>query len=288
MIGCLYDCVREELCPGNIWVLSEVMEKILRYQINHLPKGKVSDEKTRYPDDKTSMRAFLDTFFARHYFQVQNSIFEFMTSEKFGWIIETGKLNILDIGSGPAVASLAITDILKYILKYFNYKRSIRINYFLNDPVRLCLSAGEDLLDSYFLLSNRDNKCLKNIVLNLEESFPSNINRLKRIKKNYGEYDIIIFSYVATPLNEQESNDRIDSAFLEMELICNKNGKILIIQDKFKEILMRKITGLIGKSYKEEELSQYVYSSNNSNEIQTYTYFSCLYSPKGDYYERQI
>ena len=108
------------------------------------------------------------------------------------------------------------------------------------------------------------------------------------MKKNYGEYDIIIFSYVATPLNEQESNDRIASAFLEMELICKKNGKILIIQDKFKEILMRKITRLVGKSYKEEELSQYVYSSSNSNEIQTYTYLSCLYSPKGGYYESQI
>lgn len=288
MTDCTYDCIRENLCPNNVWVLSEVMEKILRYQINHLPKGEVDEGKIRYPVDRKSMRAFLDTFFARHYFQVQNSIFEYITSEEFSWIIDKGKLNILDIGSGPAVASLAITDILTYVLKNMNCVRNVGVNYFLNDPVRLCLGAGEELLESYFLARNKDNKCINNIVLHLENFFPSNIKHLKRIARLYGEYDIIIFSYVLTPLNDQESDNRLADAFGEIESTCNKSGKILILQDKYKEFLMRRIAGVIGEPYKEEELKQCVYSSKNSNEIQSYTYFSCLYSPKGESYKISI
>jgi type I site-specific restriction-modification system R (restriction) subunit len=101
-----------------------------------------------------------------------------------------------------------------------------------------------------------------------------------RIQRNYGQYDIVSFSYVITPLNEQESLNRIINGFLKIESLCNPIGKVLILQDKFKETLMRKIASAIGKTYKKQELSQYVYSSNNSNETHTYTYFNCLFSPQ--------
>lgn len=276
----LYVRVKDELCPDSNWELSSVVEKILKLQMNRLPKREASDEETRYPDNQASMRAFLDKFFARHYFQIQNSMIEYMTSEEFIDLLQFGELNILDIGSGPAVSSLAITDILACVLKNLRDTRKIGINYFLNDTVNICLGVGKELLNAYFLLLRQDNtELFNNITLSLKEGFPTNINQLMRIEKNYGEYDIVSFSYVITPLNEQEDLGKLADSFLKIESMFNPNGRILILQDKFKEDLIRKITGSIGKKYKQEELSQYVYSSDNNNELHTYTYYSSLYSP---------
>jgi hypothetical protein len=119
------------------------------------------------------MRAFLDTFFTRHYFQVQDSLLEYMTSEEFIFLLKIGKLNILDIGSGPAVASLAITEILACVLKNLTGTKKIRINYFLNDPVNICLGVGKELLNDYFLSIRQDNqKLLNNVALSIKEVFP--------------------------------------------------------------------------------------------------------------------
>jgi ribosomal protein RSM22 (predicted rRNA methylase) len=264
-------------------MLSGILKSILNRQINRLPKRKTSDEKTRYPDDPASMRAFLDTFFTRHYFQVQDSLLEYITSEEFIGLLEIGKLNILDIGSGPVVASLAITEILVCVLKNLTDTKKIKINYFLNDPVNICLGVGKEMLNDYFLSIRQENQNLSNnIVISIKEGFSSNIKQLMRIQRNYGQYDIVSFSYVITPLNEQENLNRIRDGFLRIESLCKPIGKILILQDKFKEALTGKITGTIGKTYKEQELSQYVYSSNNSNETHTYTYFSCLFSPQAN------
>jgi ribosomal protein RSM22 (predicted rRNA methylase) len=173
MSSYLYDRVKDELCPDNIWQLSDVLERLLNRQINRLPKIETNDEETRYPDDPASMRAFLDTFFTRHYFQVQDSLLEYMTSEEFIFLLKIGKLNILDIGSGPAVASLAITEILACVLKNLTGTKKIRINYFLNDPVNICLGVGKELLNDYFLSIRQDNqKLLNNVALSIKEVFP--------------------------------------------------------------------------------------------------------------------
>lgn len=285
----LYNEVKAELCPDGNWKMNGTLERILNRQINHFPKRETSDEETRYPEDQTSMRAFLDKFFFRHYFQVQNSLLEYMASEEFIDLIKIGRLNILDIGSGPAVASMAITDILVCVLKNLNVQKIIRISYFLNDPVNICLGAGKDFLNSYFLsIKKSEQKLCNNIVLTIEKDFPSNVKQLMRIRRNYGEYGIVNFSYVITPLQEQKGLTGIKNGFLEIELMCNPKGRILILQDKFKEALIRKITSAIGERYKKQELSQYVYSSNNSNEIQTYTYFDCIYSPQSNGQGRAI
>ena len=84
------------------------------------------------------MRAFLNKFFARHYFQVQDSLVDYMTSEDFHALLDTQELRILDIGSGPAVASLAISDMVACILDNLRQTnqqvkgRKVRISYVLN------------------------------------------------------------------------------------------------------------------------------------------------------------
>ena len=73
--------ILKELCPERIWQLTDAMKLTLDYQISRLPRRTVSDLETRYPTTLAEMRAFLEVFFTRHLFQVQNSLIDYMTSE---------------------------------------------------------------------------------------------------------------------------------------------------------------------------------------------------------------
>ncbi len=131
----LLTLVQEELCPNGVWQLRDTMESVLRCQILKLPKRDVSKDESRYPVTREGMRAFLDIFFARHYFQTQNSLIDYMTSVEFLNRLASGKLQILDVGCGPSVASLAITDMLDSILRNlveidgWPKSKTVKINY---------------------------------------------------------------------------------------------------------------------------------------------------------------
>jgi len=156
----LQNLVREELCPNGIWQLTNIMKSGLIYQICRLPEGEVSEIGTRYPQSPAEMRAFLVKFFTRHYFQTQNSLIDYMTSQDFLDIIGSGYLRILDIGSGPAVASLAITDMLACIIRNLGYmgewpkSRTVKITYVLNDISSICLAAGQQMLNNCFRIGH--------------------------------------------------------------------------------------------------------------------------------------
>ncbi|GAG15183.1 unnamed protein product, partial [marine sediment metagenome] len=148
----LQNLIREELCQNEMWQLSDVMKSALIHQICRLPKNEVSEIETRYPQSPAEMRAFLVKFFTRHYFQTQNSLIDYMTSQDFLDIVRFGHLRILDVGSGPAVASLAITDMLACILEYLNYieewpkDKTVKMTYVLNDTSGICLGTGQCML----------------------------------------------------------------------------------------------------------------------------------------------
>jgi hypothetical protein len=61
--------------------------------------------------------------------------------------------------------------------------------------------------------------------------------------------------------------------------LCNSDGRILILQDRFKATLVQRVGKLIGTSSRKEELTQHVYPRRNENKIYTYSYYSCLCSP---------
>src|SRR3972149_4995357 len=98
--------IKSELCPGGIWQLSDRVKNVLRRQIERLPNRSVSEEEVMYPNPAAGMRAFLEVFFSRHYFQVQNSLLAYVESEDFDSIFDEGEIRILDIGCGPAVGVL--------------------------------------------------------------------------------------------------------------------------------------------------------------------------------------
>jgi hypothetical protein len=87
----LQNFVLRELCPYGVWQLSDVVKSLLTYQISRLPKGEVSEDETRYPQSLTGMRAFLLKFFARHYFQTQNSLFNYMISRTYAAIEQSDR-----------------------------------------------------------------------------------------------------------------------------------------------------------------------------------------------------
>jgi len=281
----LLERVSDELCPDGNWRLSDVMEKLLRLQINNLPKRTVSKEETKYPTQPASMRAFLDAFFARHYFQVQDGLLEYMTSEEFLNLLDKRELNVLDIGCGPAVASLAITDMLTCILKHLEgmslqaYTKEIRIRYILNDTEGLCLGVGQQLLENYFRLSRQHGRLHQNGMFAIEKAFPSSMIQLKRLYDNVGPYNITNLSYVVNPLNEKEGLRNLSSGLLQIEKLCSASGRILILQDRFSGSLMRKIARAVGQSCGKRVLSQHVYSTGNSNALYTYSYYRCLFAP---------
>ena len=282
----LRDFIQNELCPKGEWELSDYMRAALERQISRLPKAVISEEETRYPTTLAGMRAFLDVFFTRHYFQVQDSLLEYMISDEFMDSLATGKLQILDVECGPAVASLAITDMLGYILEYFRYAvglpRSwfLNITYVLNDTSGICLGTGQRMLTDYFRICRAYNKSIRPKAFCIKTSFPSNMKQLRRIRNNSGAYNIAVFSYVVVPVSEEEGFDNFVNGLWSTEELCGTNGQILILQDKFQTALVRKIGRAIGVSAHKAKLTQAIYPRRNANESYTYSYYQYLYAPR--------
>ncbi len=282
----LHKAVISELCPEGNWRLTDTMETLLKRQISRLPRATVSQEETRYPTTPAGMRAFLDTFFARHYFQIQDSLIDFMTSPEFLGLLKGQEFSILDIGSGPAVASLAITEIFASILRHLRRMelvpkaKTFRISYVLNDTASICLGTGQKIIRNYFQLSKVNHKLFHSKTFAIEKAFPQNINQLSRICQNTGSYSVVNFSYVMNPLNNEQGLKNTTKGLADIELLCHPNSRILIVQDKFSKSVLRKFAKAIGQSCQKGVLNQRVYSTENDNETYTYTYYRCLFAPR--------
>ena len=278
--------IRQEFCPDGIWQLSNVMKSVLKYHIFRLPKDEVLESETRYPKSPAAMRAFLVRFFTRHYFQTQNSLLDYMTSNEFLNLLVSGKLQTLDVGCGPAIASLAITDMLACVLEHLENAgewprgAAVKLTYVLNDTSGICLGTGQRMLTDYYNIARRHNgRVVHGRVFSMQKAFPDNMSQLRRIKLNLGTYDMAIFSYVVSPLNEDKGFDGLVNGLLNIEELCSHNERILILQDRFKAARVRQMSRAIDISSHKEELIQHVYPSRNASETYTYSYYCCLYAP---------
>lgn len=282
----LQNLVLQELRPDEIWQLSDLMKSILRRQISHLPKSKVTEDETRYPQSPASMRAFLIKFFARHYLQTQNSLVEYITSQDFYNIIRFGHLRILDVGSGPAVASLAITDMLACLIEHLKYigiwprGKRVTIDYILNDTSGICLGTGKRMLTDYYKISQRNNReVVLGQIISIQKGFPDNLKQLQRIRFNLGRYDIVTFSYVLSPLNEEKEFNKLILGLFNVEKLCNYSGRILILQDKYRAGLVHRISKAICISSNFEKSIQEIYPKREMSDTYPYWYYCFLYIP---------
>jgi len=116
--------------------------------------------------------------------------------------------------------------------------------------------------------------------LQVQRQFPDNIGQLNRIASNQGRYDIVLLSYVVRPLHESQGVDGIRRGLRLIEGLCNTKGQVLIVQDKYREQLMRRIGRVIGEPVKQAKLVQEVYPERGETSVRSYSYYHCLYSPQ--------
>lgn len=274
MNNSLKDIVKGKLRPDGIWHFSDFMRSIYKNATVKFPCRNVVEAEERYPTTKDGMGAYLDKFFARHYFQIQDSLLDYMTSESFLESVSDNCINVMDIGSGPAVASLAIADMISCIMDALSKQRSatykMKLNFLLNDTSDVCLGLGKEMLFDYFKLSGRTHNIFMGNAFFLERPFPKTFPQIERIFKNLGAFSIANFSYVVVPLAEQDID--IHSEILNVKNICDKNGRILIVQDKYNEDLVRQIDN----EPESRNVTHWVYSKQNSNDTYTYEYYGSL------------
>jgi hypothetical protein len=275
--------IKNALCPEGIWHLSDRMKNVLRRQINRLPNGEVPEEEAMYPSTASGMREFLEVFFTRHYFQVQDSLLYFFSSDDFDNIFDGGEIRILDIGCGPAVGTLAVIDVITYLLENQNglEQLPVRFVYVLNDVSKICLAIGRRMLDEYFGICESHRISLgEHRILTLASDFPDNAKQLERIGKNYGAYHLAMFSYVIRPLADENGITSLANDVVRTEKLCDPHGRILILQDQYRKSLMHKLGSQIGVSVDRKELTQEISPNRGTTDTYTYSYYRCLYKPR--------
>lgn len=275
-----------ELCPDEIWQLSETIRSVIKRQISRLPKREVSEWGTRYPEDMAGMRAFLQVFFTRHLFQIQSTLVDHVSSPDFLATLKAGRLRMLDIGSGPAVASLAITDMVtRFLVNAADRRarprpRKITITHVLNDPAAICLATGKHMLTRYGAgLRHSPISASGQTVLTMRTNFPENLDKLRRLAIAFGGFDIVLLSYVVKVLSEAGRFAEMVRGIQELEQLCSPHGRIVIVQDKFQKDLLRRLAQRLGVSCHKQTVTQEVYPQRGENKQQTYTYYDCLYAP---------
>ena len=277
--------LKEQLAPDGIWTMREEIKSLIQKLLKRLPRGSVSEQERRYPTTPQGMREFLDAFFARHYFQVQDSLVAHLTSSEFMQSIQSGHIQLADIGSGPAIASLAIIDMLEVILAHLSEKgnrpsrKPLMLSIVLNDTSEICLDFAKSVLQSFAQGAMRKHGVQIKTITSLSRPFPASLPNLRRVTKASGALDLVCFSYVLVPLTEQVSPATACSGIRQLLESCNLEAGILVIQDKFHEPLIRRMCRLLGVSVNRETIRQNIYDTQNQNSEQTYTFYRALFKP---------
>ncbi|HET6442801.1 MAG TPA: hypothetical protein VFH53_10530 [Phycisphaerae bacterium] len=269
--------IREIAAPNAVWTMQETPLRLLEEALRRLPKAEVSDEERRYPTTPQGMRAFMDGFFARHFFQTQDSLVEYFASPAFEAVARRGYIHVADVGSGPSVASLAIADLVCTTIAAIRQMGRIRsagrmaVHVALNDTSEICLAEGRSLLKRYNRGGNEPISIRR--IIPISTPFSNSITQFRRIAGMTEPYDLCCLGYVMIPLSEQVGAQAFADGIHQLVQAGHGNGgRLLLIQDRFHENLHRQICHRLGTSAETADLKQRVYDSENQNSEHTYTY----------------
>lgn len=188
--------------------------------------------------------------------------------------MQRGNITIADIGCGPAVASMAILNLVSQVCRKLN--RNIHINIIFNDISTEALAIGRKILDAYA-------KHLYGIsiskMLVLETPFPDSMIQLRRISNMLDPYDICCLSYVLDLVKEESSYEELRQRIEMLLGFCKPTGFILNLQDKFRESFARRIGHFLKASVNKLNLRQKIYDSTNSCDEYSYDYFRIAFFP---------
>lgn len=269
--------IREIAAPNDVWTMQETPLRLLEETLRRLPKAEVSEEERRYPTTPQGMRAFMDRFFARHFFQTQDSLVEYFASPAFEAVARRGYIHVADVGSGPSVASLAIADLACTTIAAIRQMGRIRsagrlaVYVALNDTSEICLAEGLALLKRYNRVGNEPISIRR--IIPISTPFSNSITQFRRIAGMTEPYDLCCLGYVMIPLSEQVGVHAFAGGVHQLAQAGYGNGgQLLLIQDKFNEDLHRQICRHLGTPAETVDLKQRVYDSENQNSEYTYAY----------------
>lgn len=235
-----------------------------------LPEKEVPEEERRSPSGPAALHAYLNAFFARHLFQVQNSlaqhadVLEILAIDK--------RLTFFDVGSGPGVASLALLEILQAMRPLLPQK--IRVSLVLNDSSEFCLSWAHEFLQRYTRVIGEHAGFVVEQVTRISTPFPDSIAALRRISQAVGGPQLAVLGYVLGPLDEQLGIKKAGESLMALRQACGVFFRAaLVIQDRYREQEMRCLARETGGVCTERTLAQEVYDEDNSCEKFTYRYF---------------
>ncbi|MFA5422701.1 MAG: hypothetical protein WC374_02465 [Phycisphaerae bacterium] len=290
----LKELVLDVICPSGIWQLSQDIELLLNRHLKKLPSGDVTDQEARFPTTKQGIHVYLDKFFTRHYFQLQNSLIDYFVSDDFLEKVLNGRLTILDIGCGPAVFSIAATEMLNSLISIMtetgllSHRKKVELTYVLNDISPICLGTAKQMLNDYFEIGRNMHSIIPKVILGIDRGFPLNLKQLGRIAQNYGSFDIISLAYVIIPLVEQSNISGVADNIFLLENLCSESGRVTILVCKFIENIIRRLGRIVKVPVRQMEYTQRVYSSENTNETFTYLYYESVYKPRVKFYAKRL
>ncbi len=265
--------IKEELCPGGIWKLGSRVENVLKSWLSKLPRKHVSEEERKHPTSPAGIRSQMNAFFARHFFQVQDSLLNKSFSQLIKVAVMRGRVSIVDIGSGPAIASLALLDLLDHAAEsgILAVRGKLRITAVLNDVSDACLNVGQKLLEDYFCQNSR---CSVQKIIPVSVPFPRSIVQLSRVSRLFGPYDVCCMSYVLDLLEEQSGLKQVCDGIRQLSgLFSRADNQVTILTDRFHESLHKRASRELGGQAEVTNIKQKVYDTDNSNLEHTYTFF---------------
>ena len=229
-----------------------LVENVWSEELKGLPAGEASKMQKRYPTTPEGMGTFLRTLYPRHYFQVQESLADAVQQPWLESAARQGEINIVDIGSGPAVASLAITDLVIRELKTLSIGKPVEFNYLLNDTSSICLETGARMIDRYFLHKRAGSRgpgirATKGQVLTLPDPFPASYQAIQEHCGEGNRYHFLCAGYLLDPMNENMDLSRAANCICSLRQFANPGGgSLLVLQDRFHSNLAQQIAHLTG------------------------------------------
>lgn len=242
----------------------------MRAVLESLPDKQVPETERRSPSGPAALRAYLNAFFARHLFQVPNSLTEH--AELLEPLTGDTRLTFFDVGSGPGVASLALLEILQAMRPLLRQK--MHVSLVLNDASDFCLAWAYELLQRYTRAIGPNAPFVLEQITRISTPFPESIAPMRRISQSIRGGQLAVLGYVLGPLDEQLGIKKAGESLMALRQACAGFLRAaLVIQDRYREQEMRSLARETGGVCTERTVAQEVYDEDNSCETFTYRYF---------------
>jgi hypothetical protein len=271
--------VKDEVAPDGEFQLDERLATILKNEASRLPKRTDLPEfEQRCPTTRAGVRWQLETLFARHVFQVQDSLLLPEVFSRLEGCCRRGFVRLADIGSGAGAAGIATLGLVSRIIGSGHGSRrgsNVAVDIVLNDVSPEAMATGVRLIAAVAAQPGSGLRVGRAIAV--ETPFPKSARQLRRLGGALGPYDLCFMSYALVPLKDDSPYDDIVAGLQETVQFRDSSDTCgVVLQDQFHESTIRRLAAKLGVSCNKATIRQKVYDPSNSNEEQTYSFYRCI------------